>query len=600
MNTVKTGHGVRPHKQAPKRGRTHPTQRPRVHGAKKEGTSMRTQSHDGLTFVPLGGLEEIGRNMSVFEYKNEIIIVDMGLQFPEEDTPGIDYIIPNIEGLMEKRSNIKGIIITHGHYDHIGAIPYLIDKLGANIPIYAADLSKEIIKRRQEDFTSSGELKLISVKNGDKIKMSEHIEVEFFEITHTIPDSLALVIKTPVGNMAYCTDLKITYDIDGVADPREIKTYTDIGSRGIHTLFLESTGADRAGQSISEELVEQNIDALVAGAKDRIIIGLFASLLTRVSDIIRIAEKHGRKVFLSGFSLKTNVQIAQNLGYIKPKKGTILPIEELHKYKDDKVLILSTGAQGEPNASLMKIVNGIHRQVTIKKGDTIVFSSSVIPGNERPIQTLKDNLTRQGAHVYQTEHLDVHSGGHGPAEDLKTVIGLVAPKFFLPIHGWYFMRSANVRLAAQMGVPEENSLLVDNGQVVHITPQGLTLTKETLPAYYIMVDGLGVGDVEEIVLRDRVALSQEGMIVVFVTLDRRTGSLIKNPDIISRGFIHLRDNKDLIEDMRTKVKKIIGRIPHVHSVESDYLKALLRDQLGSFVYNKTKRRPMILPAIIKV
>jgi len=248
----------------------------------------------------------------------------------------------------------------------------------------------------------------------------------------------------------------------------------------------------------------------------------------------------------------------------------------------------------------MKIVNGIHRQVTIKKGDTIIFSSSVIPGNERPIQSLKDNLTRQGAHVYQTEHLDVHSGGHGPAEDLKTVIGLVAPKFFLPIHGWYFMRAANVRLATQMGIEEKNTLLVDNGQVVHITPKGLSVAKETLPAYYIMVDGLGVGDVEEIVLRDRVALSQEGMIVVFVTLDRRTGSLIKNPDIISRGFIHLRDNKDLIEDMRTKVKKIIGHIPHVHSVESDYLKALLRDQLGSFVYNKTKRRPMILPAIIKV
>jgi len=538
--------------------------------------------------------------MSVFEYEDEILIIDMGLQFPEDDTPGIDYIIPNVESLMPKRDNIKGIIITHGHYDHIGAIPYLVDKLGASIPIYTTDLTKEIIKRRQEDFPRSSKLNIISVKDGDQVAISRNITAEFFDITHTIPDAIAVVLKTPVGNMGYCTDLKINYDIQGTPDERDIATFKKIGSRGIHTLFLESTAAEKLGRSVSEELVQQNIDMLFKKAQGRIIVGLFASLLTRVADIISLAEKHNRKVFLSGFSLKTNVQIAQQLGYLKPKKGTVLPIEEINKYKDEKILVLSTGAQGEPNASLMKIVNGEHKHVKIKKGDTVIFSSSVIPGNERPIQILKDNLNRQGARVYQTEHIDVHSSGHGPAEDLKTVMQLTNPRFFIPIHGWYFMRAANVRLAEEVGIPIANSFLVDNGQIVEIHKDRVVASERTVPSYYVMVDGLGVGDVEEVVVRDRLALAQEGMVVIIATLDRRTGRFLKNPDIISRGFIYLRDNKELIEDVRERVKKIIGRIPRFQSIDSDYLKALIRDQVGAFVYNKTKRRPMILPVVIEV
>lgn len=557
-------------------------------------------SEKEVRFIPLGGLEEVGRNMSVFEYKNEILIIDMGLQFPEDDTPGIDYIIPNVSSLIPRKKDIRGIVITHGHYDHIGAIPYLIDKLGGDIPIYTTDLTKEIIKRRQDDFPHAPKLKIVSVKDGDVIKISQNIEVEFFDITHTIPDAIAAVIKTPIGNMAYCTDLKLNYDTKGTPDPKDINTFKKIGSRNIHTLFLESTGAEKSGKSVSEELVKNNLDYLFSQAEGRLIVGLFASLLTRVSDIIDLAEKHGRKIFLSGFSLKTNVQIAQNLGYIKAKRGTILPIEEMHKYKDEKILVLSTGAQGEPNASLMRIGTGAHKYVEIKKGDTIIFSSSVIPGNERPIQILKDNLTRAGARVYQTEHIDVHSSGHGPAEDLKTVIRLVSPKFFLPIHGWYFMRSANVRLAAESGVPEKNSFLVDNGQVVMMYPDKVVATQQNVPAFYVMVDGLGVGDVEEIVMRDRLALAQEGMMVIIVTLDRRTGRFIKNPDIISRGFILLKENKELVEDVRKRIKTVIHKIPRLQSVEADYLRSLIRDQIGTFVYNKTKRRPMVLPVIIEV
>ena len=565
----------------------------------KSNAMPATKKNDNaVRFIPLGGLEEIGRNMSVFEYKDEIILIDMGLQFPEDDTPGIDYIIPNIESLLPKKDNIKGIIITHGHYDHIGAVPHLTKILGGDIPIYTQPLSKAIIERRQEDYPNTPKLKFITVKDRDRVKISKYFTAEFFETLHTIPDSVSVVLETPVGNIAYSSDLKIDYDIKG--NPLGLDVYKDIQKRNIHTLFLESTGAERAGKSVSEELVEKNIEALVMKAEGRLIVGMFASLLTRIKEIVDIAERHGRKVFLSGFSLKTNMQIAQNLGYLKPKKGTILPIEEMHKYKDDRIMVLSTGAQGEPNASMMRIANGEHRFVTIKKSDTIIFSSSVIPGNERPIQVLKDNLTRQGARVYQTEHIDVHSSGHGPADDLKTVTKLIQPKHFIPIHGWYFMRAANVRNAQEVGIPRENCFLVDNGQIVEMDEKGVHPTAHSVPTNYVMVDGLGVGDVEHIVMRDRLALADSGMLVIIATLDRRTGKFVKNPDIISRGFIHLKSNKDIVEDVRKKVRNIVSKIPRVQTVEADYLKTLIREQIGQFIYSKTKRRPMILPVVIEV
>jgi len=551
-----------------------------------------------VKFIPLGGLEEVGRNMSMFEYENEIVLADMGLQFPEEDTPGIDYIIPNVNSLIPKKKNIKAIVITHGHYDHIGAIPYLVDKLGPHIPIYTAALTKEIIKKRQDDFPHASKLIINTVKGGDKVKLSEHFEAEFFETEHTIPDSVSIVIKTPVGNFAYCSDIKIDYDLEG--NPQRLDVFDRIHNRKIHTLFLESTRAEAPGQSLSEKIVEKNLDELIGKAEGRIVIGLFASLLTRIIPILKIAEKHDRKVFLSGLSLKSNVNIAQSLGYIKVKKGLIVPLEEIHKYKDGKILVLSTGAQGEPKASLVKIASGDNKHITIKRGDTIIFSSSVIPGNEKPVQTLKDNLTRQGARVIQTQHIDVHASGHGPSEDLKTIIGIIKPKFFIPIHGMYFMRAANVENAGEMGIPAENSFLVDNGQIVNIYTDKVKISQDSVPAYYVMVDGLGVGDVEEVVVRDRMLLAQEGMIVVIVTLDRRTGRFLKNPDIISRGFIYLKENKEMVEEIRKKIKGLIGRIPRFQSLESDYLKTLLRDQIGQFVYNKTKRRPMILPVVIEV
>lgn len=552
---------------------------------------------DAVRFTALGGLEEIGRNMSVFEYKDEIIIIDAGLQFPEEDTPGIDFIIPNVESLIPKKDKIKALIITHGHYDHIGALPYILERLG-NPTVYTTALAKEIIKKRQDEFPNAPKINFELIKNRDKIKISDNIEIEVFGIIHSIPDTVSILIKTPIGNFVYCTDVKFDYDEKG--NVLGLEEFEWVSKKDIYALFLESTNAESPGTSVPEKTVEKNIEDIFKKTKGRLIIGTFASMLTRLAEIIKIAEKYDRRVFISGLSMKTNIQIAQNLGYIKIKKGAVLSLEEIHKYKDEKILVLSTGAQGEPNASLMRIVNGEHRQIQIKPGDTVVFSSSVIPGNERQIQVLKDNLSRQGAKVYHSKIVDLHASGHATGEELKTIIKTVRPKYLVPIHGHYFMRAINAELAYESGVAKNNVLLADNGQIIEFTKEGAKLTEETVPSYYIMVDGLGVGDVGEVVMRDRRTLAQEGMVVIIATLDRHTGRFLKNPDIISRGFIYLREHKEFVEDLRKRVKGLISRIPRQQQLDSDYIKGLMRDQVGLFLYNKTKRRPMVLPVIIEV
>jgi ribonuclease J len=556
-----------------------------------------TSGEDSLKFIPLGGFEEVGRNMMFFEHKNEIVIIDAGLQFPEETTPGIDYIIPNISYLAEHKEKIRGLIITHGHYDHIGAIPYIINKIG-NPPIYAAAITAEIIKKRQEDFPNLPKLDIATVKHGDKIKLGESFDVEFFDLDHTIPDTLGVILKTPFGNMVHFVDFKFDYDHDG--NPIGLDDYERIGKIGVHTLFMDSTNAEREGISISERLVEKNLEELFRNSQGRIIVGTFGSLITRLGEIIKIGSKIGRKVFVSGYSMKTNLQIAQNLGYLKFEKGTIIPIEELSKYKDEKIMILCTGAQGEPNASLMRIANGEHKFVKTKSGDTIILSSSIIAGNEHAVQVLKDNLTRQGARVYQSMHVDIHSSGHAPKEELKKVLQLVKPKFLVPVHGYYFMRAANRENAVDVGLPRENVFLMDNGQVAELTDKNFKISNKTVDAFYVMVDGLGVGDVGEVVLRDRRILSEEGMIVIIATLDKEKGHLLKNPDIISRGFIYLKENQEMLNQVRGKIKTIIGQIPKEQQIEAEYLKSLFRDQIGQLIYRKTQRRPMVLPVVIEV
>ncbi len=554
------------------------------------------EQEDAVRFIPLGGLGEIGRNMAYLEYKNEILIIDMGLQFPEEETPGIDYIIPNITSLEEKKDKIRGIVLTHAHYDHIGAVPYLTGKLG-NPPIYTSKLTKAIIEKRQAEFTNAPKLNIVPIKEGDKLKLGDNFDLEFFGMSHTIPDNVGIVIKTPVGNIVHFSDFRIDYDEKGEANGLdELKR---VGQIGINCLMIDSTNAEESGHSVSERVVEKNIEELFKKADGRIILATFSSMLTRIAEIIKIADKLGKHVVINGRSMKDNVEIAQNLGYMKVRKGLIIPPEEINKYKDNEILVITTGAQGESTAGLMRIINGDNRNIQIKTGDTMIFSSSVIPGNERSVQALKDNLARQGAIVYHSKIIDIHASGHAPKEDLELAIKLIKPAYVVPIHGYYFMRASNAQNAVDAGVPRENVLLMDNGQVAMINREKAWITQETVPAFYIMVDGLGVGDVQEVVLRDRRVLAQEGMLVIIVTLDRQTGQVLKNPDIISRGFIYLKESQEILNDIRRRIRGIVSRIPR-RDQDPDYLKTVFRDQISQFIYTKTYRRPMILPVVIEV
>jgi ribonuclease J len=552
---------------------------------------------EAVRLVPLGGLEEIGRNCSFIEYKNEIVIIDMGLQFPEEETPGIDYIIPNIEYLEKKKQNIAAIILTHGHYDHIGALPHVLARLG-NPPIYASSITKAIIEKRADDFPNAPKMQIQLIKSGDEMKLSNNITALFFGVPHTIPETIGVMLKTPIGNIVHFADFRLDYDDEG--NVHGIEEFEKLGKMGVHTFMVDSTAAERPGHSVSEKTVEKNLEEIFRAAEGRIIVATFASLITRIAEIIKIAEKLGRKVALNGYSMKTNIAIAQGLGFVQAHADTLIGVEEVSKMKDNKILILSTGAQGESNAGLMKMINGEHRHIKIKEGDTFVLSSSVIPGNERSVQTVKDNLARQGAIVFHSALVDIHSSGHAPKGDIALVIKLLKPKFLMPVHGYYFMRAANGVTARESGVLKENVRLMDNGQVAELTKDAFVVTKEEVPAYYVMVDGLGVGDVEEVVLRDRRALAQEGMLVIILTTDRDKGKLIKNPDIISRGFIYLKDNQEMLDEIRKRIRSLVQRIPNYHEVDPDYVKTLIRDQVGQFIYMKTKRRPMILPVIIEI
>ena len=536
--------------------------------------------------------------MMFFEYKDEIVIIDAGLQFPEEETPGIDYIIPNTTYLESRKQNIKALIITHGHYDHIGAIPYILGKLG-NPPIYTTRLSKEIILKRQDDFPNSPKPIFQIVKGEETIQLGKYFSITFFDVFHNIPEGFGMIIRTPIGKIVHPGEFKFDYDHEG--NPKGLDVWKKVGEEKIHTLMIDSTGAETPGFALSERIVEKELEKLFKSASGRIIVGTFASLLDRLAEIIKIADRLGRKIAISGFSMKSNIQIAQNLGYMKIPKGTIIPLEEINKHKDEKILILCTGAQGEPNAALMRVANGEHRHIHLKTTDTIILSSSIVPGNERSVQNLKDNLARQGATIYHYKMLDIHSSGHAPQEELKTVMKLVKPRFFLPIHGYYFMRWRNAKTAQEaLGLKSEETLLADNGLVVELRKDSAKVTDEQLPAYYVMVDGLGVGDVGEVVLRDRRTLAQEGMIVIIVSISRQNGRILKNPDIISRGFIYLKENQEMLEEIRKKIRGIIGRIPAHQPLDADYLKTLVRDQIGQFLYNKTERRPMILPVIIEI
>ncbi|MCK4473774.1 ribonuclease J [Candidatus Parcubacteria bacterium] len=561
---------------------------------------MTNLNKENLRIIPLGGLGEVGRNMFIFEYGRDILIIDMGLRWPEEDMPGIDCIIPNISYLKGKEKNILGIVFTHGHYDHIGAVPYLIGKLWhQGLEIFASPLTKAIILKRQEEFPNQPKLDIQQVNNGSKIKLGP-FSIEFFKQNHNIPDNLGIFIETPVGNILHTSDFK--FDPHPINDlPTDFEKLETLSKKRILLLMSDSTGAEEEGHSLSEKEIYDNMEKIFQKAPGRIIAATFGSLINRIQQIITLSEKYGRKVTIDGYTMKTNVEICKKLGYIKTKKGTLVGLKQINDYPDSKITILCTGAQGETEAVLMRITNREHRFLRFKKGDSVIFSSSVIPGNERTVQILKDDILRQGVKVFHYKMMDIHAGGHAQREELKQMLAIMKPKFFLPIHGQYSMLVAHAELAQEMGLLEKNIMLAENGQIITLNQDRIFYDKRTAPSNYIMVDGLGIGDVGEIVLRDRHMLSKDGMFVIIAVVDRQAGKVKGSPDIISRGFVYLRESKPLLAETRRRVIHIINKTAGAgRAVNWSYIKDEIRNQLGHFLYVKTQRRPMILPVIIEV
>ncbi len=551
-----------------------------------------------LRLIPLGGLGEVGRNMMVLEYQKDVIIIDMGLKMPGEDLPGIDYIIPNISYLKNK--NVLGVIITHGHYDHIGAIPYFIDKIGVNTPLFAGGLTRGIIIKRQEDFKHLPKLNITTVKDGSKIRLG-HFEVEFFRQNHSIADNMGLLIRTPVGNIVHTSDFK--FDNNPVNDlPTDFAKLKKIGDQKVLLLLSDSTGAEVEGHSLSEKVIMENLEEIFKKSKGRIIAATFGSLINRIQQIITLSEKYGRRVTVNGYSMKTNVEICQNLGHIKANKGTLIQPKHAADYPDSQITVLCTGAQGEEEATLMRIINHEHPFFNLKKGDTMIFSSSVIPGNERSVQVLKDDILRQGAKIFHYKMMDIHAGGHGHQEELKEMIQLMRPKFFMPIHGQYSMQISHGELAEEEGIPQENIVIAENGNVIHLEAEKMAVNKkEKIPIGPVMVDGLGVGDVGEVVLKDRQTLAKDGMFVIIAIVDRQTGKIKTSPDIISRGFVYLRESKELLHQTRKKVVEIMDKsVESEGAVNWSHTKEDVRRKIGKFLFTKTKRKPVILPVIIEV
>lgn len=563
-------------------------------GYKKTGLPF--FSKDKLKIIVLGGLEEIGRNMTLMEYGNDIIIIDMGIMFPEESMPGVDYVIPNISYLKGKERNIRGVIITHGHYDHIGAIPHLIGELG-NPPIFTGKLTAGIIQKRQEEFRTSPKLNIVLVDETSKIKLGKNFEVELFRVNHTIPDSFGVAVTTPVGLIIHSGDFK--FDLNPINDkPADMAKIAGLGQKNVLALMLDSTDAEDPGYQLSEMQVYSELEKIFEKATGRIIIGTFASLISRIQLVLDLAEKFGRKVLIEGRSMKANVEITHQLGYLKIKPGIILENEAALRIPDNKLVIIGTGAQGQQTAFLMRLATDEHRFLSVKKGDLVIFSSSVIPGNERTIQALKDTFYRKGAKVIHYQMMDVHAGGHAKQEDLKLMIRMIKPKYFIPIEAYHYMLRMHADLAESVGIPPQNIFVADNGQVIEFTKKGGVLTNHFIPSEYVFVDGLGVGDVSNIVLRDRQVLAGDGMMVVIATVDAKTGKLLGSPDIISRGFVYLKESKHLIEQTRERVRRALHDTDPHSSPDTLYLKNKLRNEIGQFLYVKTKRRPMVLPVVI--
>ena len=559
---------------------------------KEEGIFKKSK----LKIIPLGGIQEIGKNITVFEYEDEMVVVDCGLSFPDDDMLGVDLVIPDITYLEKNVDKIKGLVITHGHEDHIGAIPYLLKKI--NLPIYATRLAAGLIRNKLEEHKLLNSTELHEVIQGQTIKFGRNFKVEFIRSTHSIPDSVMLAITTPAGTILHTGDFKVDYTpIDGKI--MDFGRIAELGNQGILALMADSTNSERKGFTMSESSVGEVFDKLFLHCTKRIVVVTFASNVHRVQQIVNAAVREKRKIAVCGRSMINMITTARELGYIKCPENIFIDIDMINNYTDDQLVIITTGSQGEPMSALTRMAAGDHRKVKITPNDLVIISATPIPGNEKFVSKVIDDLMQIGAEVVYSSLEDIHVSGHACQEEQKLILALAKPKYFIPVHGEYRQLIAHSETAQSMGIDKDNIIMLQNGRVLEINEEGAELTG-TVPNGRILVDGLGVGDVGSIVLRDRQHLSQDGLIVIVLTMDSSTGEVVAGPDVISRGFVYVRESENLMDEVKSVVKHEIRKCEEKGIREWSTIKSNVRENLRDYIFTKTKRNPMIIPIIMEV
>ena len=563
--------------------------------SKKEEKSIFKKSN--VKIIPLGGLLEIGKNITVIEYEDDIIIVDCGLGFPEDDMLGVDLVIPDITYLEKYKDKIRGLVVTHGNEDHIGGIPYLLKQINVPIPIYATKLTVGLIENKLEEHNLLKSTKIKQVRPGQVITLGS-MKVEFIKITHSIPDACALAIHTPAGTIVHTGDFKIDYTpIDGeIIDLGRLAT---LGNKGVLALMSDSTNAERKGYTMSESNVGEILDKLFINCTKRIVVATFSSNVHRVQQIVNSAVKYKRKIAVCGRSMINMIETARRLGYIKVPDNVFIDIDTINSYPDDSLVIITTGSQGEPMSALTRMASGEHKKVQITPNDFIIISANPIPGNEKYISKVIDDLMAIGAEVIYNALQEIHVSGHACQEEQKLMITLVKPKYFIPVHGEYRQLIAHSETAKKVGIPNENIFITENGQVLELNEDEAKFTGH-VQSGKVLVDGLGIGDVGNIVLKDRQKLSQDGLIVIVLTLDPRSGKIVAGPDVISRGFVYVRESENLMEEIKRLLREELWKCEEKHITDWATLKLVIREQLGDYIYKKTKRQPMLIPIIMEI
>lgn len=548
-----------------------------------------------VKIIPLGGVNEIGKNLTAIEYKNDIVVIDCGLKFPDEDMFGIDLVIPDITYLIKNKEKVSGIFLTHGHEDHIGALPYVLKQL--NVPVYGTKLTLGIVETKLKEHGLLSSTELVRVKPRDVIRLNS-VSVEFIKTNHSIADSVAIAVHTPLGVVLHTGDFKVDYTpIDG--EPMDFARFAELGKKGVLAMMADSTNVERSGYTNSERIVGESLTRIFGKTKGRIIIATFASNIHRIQQIIDAASVYGRKVAVSGRSMENIMNVAIELGYIEVDKDTLVSIDQINKYNNDQVVIITTGSQGEPMSALSRMAASEHRKVNIVEGDTIIISATPIPGNEKLVSKVIDQLFKKGAEVIYGSQENIHVSGHACQEELKLMQTLVRPKHFIPVHGEYRHLKQHGELAIKLGLDSKNVVIPDVGDVIEVTRSSIK-KNGTVISGQIFVDGLGVGDVGNIVLRDRKHLSQDGILTVVVTLSKENKTIVAGPDIISRGFVYVRESESLMDEARDIVRNILLDCEEKNISDWATLKSNVRDELRSYLYEKTKRKPMILPIIMEI